>query len=97
MAARLTTDAHQAPAGARARGPVARRPTVPTAQLGFFGEEPREVVRVEVRPDPALAALAEALRAIDPNRLTPIEALQQLAALREQAVHAPRGTVVTDA
>ena len=92
MAARLTTDAHQAPAGARARGPVPRRPAPSPAQLGFFGEEPREIVRVEVRPDPVLTALADTLIAVDPNRLTPIEALQQLAALREQVVHAPRAT-----
>jgi DNA mismatch repair protein MutS len=84
MAARLTTEGHQAPAGARARGPVARRSATPTGQLGFFGDEPREVVRVEVRDDPVLAAVAERLRALDPDRLTPLEALQQLAALRAQ-------------
>lgn len=84
MAARLTTEAHQAPAGARARGPVPRRGAAPSAQLGFFGDAPREVVRVEVRPDPALEALAAELLALDPNRLTPLEALQQLATLRDR-------------
>jgi DNA mismatch repair protein MutS len=78
MAARLTADGLHAPTGARTRGPVPRRPSAPSPQLGFFGEE----VRVEIRSDPALVALADRLAAIDPDRLTPLEALQLLAGLR---------------
>jgi DNA mismatch repair protein MutS len=78
MAARLTADGLHAPTGARPRGPVPRRPAAASSQLGFFGEEGR----VEIRPDPALEALAERLAAVDPDRVTPLEALQLLASLR---------------
>jgi DNA mismatch repair protein MutS len=85
MAARLTADGQQVPAGARTRGPVVHRRGAaepPAQQLGFFGEE----VRVEIRADPALEALAARLTALDPDRLTPLEALQLLSALRRDAI-----------
>jgi hypothetical protein len=90
MAARLTADGLHAPDGARPRGPVPTRrgATPPVQQLGFFGEE----VRVEIRPDPALEALAAKLTGTDPNRLTPIEALQLLATLRDEALARGRTT-----
>jgi DNA mismatch repair protein MutS len=84
MAARLTADGLHAPVGARTRGPRAHRaPAAAEAspQLGFFGE----TVRVEVRADPALQALAQQLLAINPDLLTPMDALQLVAALRAQA------------
>jgi DNA mismatch repair protein MutS len=88
MAARLTADGLHAPDGAKPRGPVpTRRGAPPVQQLGFFGEE----VRVEIRPDPALEALAARLTGTDPNRLTPIEALQLLATLRDEALARGRG------
>ncbi len=94
MATRLTADGLHAPAGARTGGPRSARggragashPQGPQEQLGFFGEPARVEVRTEVRADPVLEALAGRLTAVDPNRLTPIEALQLLATLREQAL-----------
>jgi hypothetical protein len=59
----------------------------PAQQLGFFGEE----VRVEFRADPALEALAARLTALDPDRLTPLEALQLLSALRRDAINREAG------
>jgi DNA mismatch repair protein MutS len=90
MAARLTADGLHAPAGARSRGPRVSRPARIAAdpaadQLGFFGE----TVRVEVRADPAQQALTDRLRAVDPDRLTPLEALQLLASLRDEAARVP--------
>ncbi len=97
MAARLTVEGLHAPAGRRTGGPVvaaAGRPDATravaqvaardAAQLGFFGE----TVRVEVRRDPALLALAAQLATLDPNRLTPLDALQLLVRLQQEAVAA---------
>jgi DNA mismatch repair protein MutS len=82
LAARLTADGLATPVGARSRAPRIKR--TPQEQLGFFGE----TVRVEVRNDPAVQALVDRVAAVDPDRLTPIDALQLLATLRAQA----RGT-----
>lgn len=85
MAARLTAEGQQVPAGARSRGPVVHRraaPEPPAHQLGFFGE----VVRVPMRPDPVLEALAARLTALDPDRLTPLEALHVLSSLRGEVL-----------
>jgi DNA mismatch repair protein MutS len=86
MAARLTAEGLQAPSSARTKGPRVHRGTTPVVdaspQLGFFGE----TVRVEVRADPALQALANQLIATNPDRLTPMDALQLVAALRAQAM-----------
>ncbi len=85
MAARLTAEGLHAPSGAPTRGPRTHRgaqPTDASAQLGFFGE----TVRVEVRADPALQALAQRLLATNPDLLTPMDALQLVAALRAQAI-----------
>lgn len=97
MAARLTHDgtavsqASKAPAGAAAPtlAPTAplTPPLTPQEQLGFFGEQ----VRVEVRSDPELEALAAELAGTDPNRLTPMDALKLVAAWQERA-HAAGGS-----
>jgi DNA mismatch repair protein MutS len=82
LAARLTVDGTLPAAGGRARGPVARRAGPPPAQLGFFGEDAADPAPV----DPALTALRSTLCALDPDRLTPLDALQQLVALRAQVM-----------
>jgi DNA mismatch repair protein MutS len=60
------------PALAPARGP---RPAPPAYQMPLFTPE----------PDPVLARLREHLERLDPNRLTPIEALLALAELKRLA------------
>jgi DNA mismatch repair protein MutS len=84
MAARLTAEGLQAPAGAKRRAPRPLhevRPPAPREQLGFF-VEPESVV---VRPDPAQQALVDRVAALDPNSMTPLDALQLLAALQASA------------
>ncbi len=79
LAARLTPEGLQTLAGARVNGPRAtRKQAAPQEQLGFFGE----TVRVEVQRDPVLEALAGKLLALDTDQLTPLQALQELVALR---------------
>ncbi len=89
LAARLTADGLATPAGARSRAPRLKR--APQEQLGFFGE----TVRVEVRNDPAVQALVDRVAAVDPDRLTPIDALQLLATLRTQARGHSKGSPLT--
>jgi hypothetical protein len=43
--------------------------------LGFFGEA--------AAPDPALARLADAMDALEPEHMTPMQALTTLASLKE--------------
>ena len=77
MAARLTTETHAAPRSATRRGPHMVRPNVPTAQLGFFGEaSPLPVL------DPAMTRLADAVTALEPDNMTPMQALTAIAALK---------------
>jgi DNA mismatch repair protein MutS len=76
MAARLTADGMQAPASTRRRGPRLKHQTeAAQSQLGFFGDAPA--------PDPALARLADAMDAIEPEHMTPMQALSTLASLKE--------------
>jgi DNA mismatch repair protein MutS len=76
MAARLTADGMQAPVSTKRRGPrLKHQPVSPAAQLGFFGEAPAA--------DPALARLADAMDALEPEHMTPMQALSTLASLKE--------------
>jgi DNA mismatch repair protein MutS len=76
MAARLTAEGLTAPKGATRRGPRMVRPSVPTAQLGFFGEGTPSSV------DPALTELATAVSGLEPDLMTPMQALTTLAQLK---------------
>jgi DNA mismatch repair protein MutS len=76
MVARLTADGMQAPQSTRRRGPRLKH-TAGAAQLGFFGELPAAA------PDPALTRLAETVDALDPEHMTPLQALTTLASLKE--------------
>jgi DNA mismatch repair protein MutS len=75
MAARLTAEGFSAPKGATRRGPRMVRPTVPAAQLGFFGDAVQTV-------DPALSELASTVSGLDPDAMTPMQALTTLAQLK---------------
>jgi DNA mismatch repair protein MutS len=78
MAARLTTDAHAAPKSATRRGPRMVKPGgAPAAQLGFFGEAVAPV-------DPAVAKLADSVSALEPDHMTPMQALTALSALKRE-------------
>ena len=72
MAERLTAEGTTPPRGAR-RGPRMR--PVPSAQLGFFAEQRTE-------PDPALSEIANTVSSLEPDRMTPLEALTTLAQLK---------------
>ncbi|MBL0938833.1 MAG: DNA mismatch repair protein MutS [Gemmatimonadaceae bacterium] len=74
MAARLTADGMQAPQSTKRRGPRLKH-QLHVDQLGFF-----EAPAVQ---DPALSALADAVDALDPERMTPMQALSTLASLKE--------------
>ncbi|MBL0171564.1 MAG: DNA mismatch repair protein MutS [Gemmatimonadaceae bacterium] len=75
MAARLTTETHAAPRSATRRGPHMVRPGMPTAQLGFFGDAAPPA-------DPAMTRLADAVTALEPDNMTPMQALTAIAALK---------------
>ena len=75
MAARLTAEGHAAPRSATKRGPKIVRPTSPTPQLGFFGDAPAA--------SPAMTKLADAMNSIEPDRMTPLEALTMLSSLKK--------------
>ena len=80
MAARLTSEGHAAPRSATRRGPRMVRPggaPVPVAQLGFFGE-------AASAPDPAMTKLADAVTALEPDNMTPLQALNTLTALKRE-------------
>jgi hypothetical protein len=51
---------------------------VSTPQLGFFGD-----VAAPVTPDPALTRLADAVGALEPDQMTPMQALTALASLKQ--------------
>jgi DNA mismatch repair protein MutS len=84
MAARLTTDAHAAPRSATRRGPRMVKPG-PTAQLGFFGDAPVPAV------DAAATKLADSVSALDPDQMTPLQALSALAELKKELATGRRG------
>ncbi len=81
MAARLTSEGHAAPHSAKEkaarRGPRMVRPSEPSAQLGFFGD-------ASAVADPAMVKLADAVTAMEPDAMTPLEALTALAALKRE-------------
>ena len=78
MAARLTADGLHAPKGATRRGPHLRQHAeANVAQLGFFAPPPA--------PDHTHLAhtqLADAVAKLEPNTMTPLEALTALATLK---------------
>ena len=78
MAARLTADGLHAPKGATRRGPHLRQHAeANAAQLGFFAPPPA--------PDHTHLAhtqLADAVAKLEPNTMTPLEALTALATLK---------------
>ncbi len=77
MAARLTAEGCVVPKSATRRGPRMKpSPSLPIAQLGFFGDAPAPV-------DPAHAQLASAVSAMEPDAMTPLQALTALAALKK--------------
>ncbi len=77
MASRLTADGLHAPKGATRKGPRMRDGAgASTAQLGFF-------VPPVVVPDPALVQLADALSQLEPDSMTPLQALTAIAALKQ--------------
>jgi DNA mismatch repair protein MutS len=79
MAARLTAEGLVAPKSATRKGPRMKlSPTSPVAQLGFFGEAP-----AAAPVDPAHAQLADAVSALEPDEMTPMQALTALAALKK--------------
>jgi len=66
----------QAPSSTKRRGPrLKHQLQASTDQLGFFGEA--AVV------DPALTRLADAVDALEPEQMTPMQALNTLASLKE--------------
>jgi DNA mismatch repair protein MutS len=94
MAARLTADGTTPPRNATRRGPRMRTPRGDGSQLGFFGDgsprdgSPRDGSARDSTPrppaaDPAHAQLASAVSALEPDRMTPLEALSMLAALKK--------------
>ncbi|MEP6763402.1 MAG: DNA mismatch repair protein MutS [Gemmatimonadaceae bacterium] len=78
MAVRLTAEGLQAPKGATRRGPRMVRPgsNTPSPQLGFFGEN-------GAAADPALSALKNRVSLMDTDQMTPMQALTELAALKQ--------------
>jgi DNA mismatch repair protein MutS len=79
MAARLTTEGHAVPRSATRRGPRVVRPGgAPTAQLGFFGDA------VGAPANEAANKLADAVTAMEPDNMTPLEALTALSKLKRE-------------
>lgn len=79
MATRLTADGLAAPKSATRKGPRMVRPganSAPSPQLGFFGD-------AVAAPDPALAALKDRVSELDTDQMTPMQALNELAALKQ--------------
>jgi DNA mismatch repair protein MutS len=85
MAARLTADGvaslKGAPLSASRKGPRMKHAGAPTPQLGFFGEAP--AAAPAPAPDPALTRLADAVGALEPDQMTPMQALTALASLKQ--------------
>ena len=78
MAARLTADGLSAPKSVSRKGPRMKHAGAPTPQLGFFGE-----AMAPASPDPALTRLADAVGALEPDQMTPLQALTALASLKQ--------------
>ena len=78
MASRLTADGLSAPKSTTRRGPRMKQAGAPTPQLGFFGDAVATAV-----PDPALTRLADAVGALEPDQMTPLQALTALASLKQ--------------
>jgi DNA mismatch repair protein MutS len=78
MASRLTADGLSAPKSATRKGPRMKQAGSPTPQLGFFGDAVATAV-----PDPALTRLADAVGALEPDQMTPLQALTALASLKQ--------------
>ncbi|WP_309670082.1 DNA mismatch repair protein MutS [Gemmatimonas sp.] len=78
MAARLTADGLAAPKSVSRKGPRLKQPGGPTPQLGFFGD-----ASAPATPDPALTRLADAVGALEPDQMTPMQALTALASLKQ--------------
>ena len=85
MAARLTAEGVASLKGAPRKGPRMTHGGAPTPQLGFFGEAPAQAPAVApaVAPDPALTRLADAVGALEPDQMTPMQALTALASLKQ--------------
>jgi DNA mismatch repair protein MutS len=85
MAARLTADGVASlkgvPLSASRKGPRMKHAGAPTPQLGFFGEAP--AAAPAPAPDPALTRLADAVGALEPDQMTPMQALTALASLKQ--------------
>ena len=79
MAARLTADGLAAPKSVSRKGPRMKHSGAPTPQLGFFGEASAPAPA----PDPALIRLADAVGALEPDQMTPMQALTVLASLKQ--------------
>lgn len=89
MATRLTADGLAAPKGATRKGPRMVRPggnSVPSPQLGFFGDG------ATAAPDPALAALKDRMSELDTDMMTPMQALTELAALKQSMKEPSKGS-----
>jgi DNA mismatch repair protein MutS len=78
MAARLTADGLAAPKSVSRKGPRMKQAGGPTPQLGFFGD-----AAISAAPDPALTRLADAVGALEPDQMTPMQALTALASLKQ--------------
>lgn len=78
MAARLTADGMQAPISTKRRGPRMKH-QLNVDQLGFFGEP------AAAPADEAATRLKAAVKALDTDSMTPLEALTTLAALKQGA------------
>ena len=76
MAARLTAEGFSVPKGATRRGPRMVRPSAHPAQLGFFGDG------AAAENDPTLTELASAVNSLEPDQMTPMQALTTLAQLK---------------
>jgi DNA mismatch repair protein MutS len=88
MAARLTAEGMQAPTSTKRRGPRLKH-QVHADQLGFFGEA------APAAPDPALQQLADAMDALEPEHMTPMQALTTLASLKDVMKGTPGRKVPT--
>jgi DNA mismatch repair protein MutS len=92
MAARLTAEGLTPPKNATRRGPRMRTPRGDESQLGFFGDgSPRPPAA-----DPAHTRLASAVSALEPDHMTPLEALSTLAALKK-TITTPHDARITTA
>ena len=76
------------PTSTKRRGPRLKH-QVHVDQLGFFGEA------APAAPDPALQQLADAVDALEPEHMTPMQALTTLASLKDAMKGTPGRKVPT--